>query len=57
MVQSCAASRFSASGLNAPRKIPSSRGWRKWQNYGTSSSSTGESPDEQLLRNLNATWP
>lgn len=47
---------ISASELNAPRKIPSSRGWRKWLYYGTFKLiNTGESPDEQLLRNLNAT--
>lgn len=39
-----------------PRKIPSSRGWRKWLYYGTFKLiNTGESPDEQLLRNLDAT--
>jgi MinD-like ATPase involved in chromosome partitioning or flagellar assembly len=42
--------------LNAPRKIASSRGWRKWLYYGTFKLiNTGESPDEQVLRNLNAT--
>lgn len=47
---------ISASELNAPRKIPSSRGWRKWLYYATFKLiNTGESPDEQLLRNLNAT--
>jgi len=47
---------ISASELNAPCKIPSSRGWRKWLYYGTFKLiNTGESPDEQLLRNLNAT--
>jgi len=47
---------ISASELNTPRKIPSSRGWRKWLYYGTFKLiNTGESPDEQLLRNLNAT--
>jgi MinD-like ATPase involved in chromosome partitioning or flagellar assembly len=47
---------ISASELNVPRKIPSSRGWRKWLYYGTFKLiNTGESPDEQLLRNLNAT--
>lgn len=47
---------ISASELNAPRKIPSSRGWRKWLYYSTFKLiNTGESPDEQLLRNLNAT--
>lgn len=47
---------ISASELNAPRKIPSSRGWRKWLYYGTFKKiNTGESPDEQQLRNLNAT--
>ena len=47
---------ISASELNAPRKIPSSRGWRKWLYYGSFKLiNTGESPDEQLLRNLNAT--
>ena len=47
---------ISASELTAPRKIPSSRGWRKWLYYGTFKLiNTGESPDEQLLRNLNAT--
>jgi MinD-like ATPase involved in chromosome partitioning or flagellar assembly len=47
---------ISASELNVPRKIPSSRGWRKWLYYGTFKLiNTGESPDEQMLRNLNAT--
>ena len=47
---------ISASELNAPRKIASSRGWRKWLYYGTFKLiNTGESPDEQVLRNLNAT--
>lgn len=47
---------ISASELNVPRKIPSSRGWRKWLYYGTFKLiNTGESPDEQLLRNLEAT--
>lgn len=47
---------ISAAELNAPRKIPSSRGWRKWLYYGSFKLiNTGESPDEQLLRNLNAT--
>lgn len=47
---------ISASELNAPRKIPSSRGWRKWLYHGTFKKiNTGESPDEQQLRNLNAT--
>ena len=47
---------ISASELNAPRRIPSSRGWRKWLYYGTFKLiNTGESPDEQLLRNLSAT--
>lgn len=47
---------ISASELNVPRKIPSSRGWRKWLYYGTFKLiNTGESPDEQLLHNLEAT--
>lgn len=47
---------ISASELNVPRKIPSSRGWRKWLYYGSFKLiNTGESPDEQLLRNLDAT--
>jgi len=47
---------ISASELNAPRRIASSRGWRKWLYYGTFKKiNTGESPDEQQLRNLNAT--
>ncbi|WP_308161688.1 MinD/ParA family ATP-binding protein [Mycolicibacterium goodii] len=47
---------ISAAELNAPRKTPSSRGWRKWLYYGSFKLiNTGESPDEQLLRNLNAT--
>ena len=47
---------ISASELNAPRKIASSRGWRKWLYYGTFKLiNTGESPDEQVLRNLNTT--
>ncbi|NTY62534.1 ATPase [Mycolicibacterium sphagni] len=47
---------ISASELVAPRKIPSSRGWRKWLYVGSFKLiNTGESPDEQLVRNLNAT--
>ncbi|MEN4466819.1 MinD/ParA family protein [Mycolicibacterium conceptionense] len=47
---------ISASELVAQRKIPSSRGWRKWLYYSTFKLiNTGESPDEQVLRNLNAT--
>ena len=47
---------ISAAERNRPRKIPSSRGWRKWLYYGTFKLiNTGESPDEQVLRNLNAT--
>lgn len=47
---------FSAAELNVPRKIPSSHGWRKWLYHGSFKLiNTGESPDEQLLRNLNAT--
>lgn len=47
---------ISASELIAPRKIPSSRGWRKWLYVGSFKLiNTGESPDEQLMRNLNAT--
>lgn len=45
-----------ASKLIAPRKIPSSRGWRRWL-YACSfkSINVGESPDEQLVRRLNNT--
>ncbi|MCH9729749.1 MAG: MinD/ParA family protein [Actinomycetia bacterium] len=47
---------ISAEELNAPRKIASSRGWRKWLYYASFKTiNTGESPDEQHLRNLNAT--
>lgn len=47
---------ISASELVAPRKIVPSRGWRKWLYYGTFKLiNPGESPDEQLLRNLNET--
>ena len=47
---------ISASELIAPKKIPSSRGWRKWLYYGTFKLvNTGESPDEQLVRNLSST--
>lgn len=39
---------ISSAELVAPPKVRSSRGWRKWLHL-------GESPDEQKLRNLNAT--
>lgn len=46
---------ISAAELNAPRKIPSSRGWRKLlYKVSFGAINTGESPDEQVLRGLRA---
>lgn len=46
---------ISAAELIAPRKIPSSRGWRKLlYKVSFGAINTGESPDEQVLRGLRA---
>lgn len=45
-----------ATELVEPRKIPSSRGWRKWLYRGSFKTiNVGESPDERWLRDLNTT--